>query len=355
MKKKKRNVQQWLSFLLLLLTLGIVLYIGFSGNDLAELAVAIRSLTPVSILLCILSWALYVLFDALAIHHFLIIQDHRIKLRHSLHAAMTGIYYCNITPGASGGQPMEMYCLSKYGVPVGVSGSGMAVKFVFFQVVLLLTGTVLWICNAPFVYEYIDGRQWFVLMGYVANFFTIGLVILMAVSQKAVRWVIERCIAIGVKLRICKDPEASRAKWENHCVSFSSSVQMVMKNPRDIVIQCLIALGQLMSLMIVIIVVYHALGLTGVSTIQLITLGVLLYIGASYVPLPGASGAQEGGFASLFKFVFPDAQRFVALLIWRFTTYYLSVLVGAVMTTIENIRGMRSDQSDQPQEDPKTV
>jgi len=37
--KKKRNVQQWLSFLLLLLTLGIVLYIGFSGNDLAELAV----------------------------------------------------------------------------------------------------------------------------------------------------------------------------------------------------------------------------------------------------------------------------------------------------------------------------
>lgn len=342
MKKKERNVQQWLSFLLLVLTLGVVLYIGLSGNELADLTAAIRRLTPVSILLCILSWGLYVLFDALAIYHFLIIQNHRIKLRRCLHAAIVGIYYCNITPGASGGQPMEMYCLSKHGVPVGISGSGMAVKFIFFQATLLVTGAVLWIGNATFVYQYIDGSQWFVLLGYVANFFTIGLVILMAVSQKAVRWMIEKCIVIGVKLHICKNPEASRAKWENHCVSFLNSVQMVMKHPRDMVVQCLIALGQLMSLMIVIIVVYHALGLSGVSTIQLITLGVLLYIAASYVPLPGASGAQEGGFVSLFKFVFPDAQRFVALLIWRFTTYYLSILVGAVVTTAESLHGMRS-------------
>ena len=348
--KKKRNLQQWLCFLLLLLTLGIVLYIGFSGNDLVELGQAIQKLTPLSLLLCLVSWALYVLFDALAVHHFLIIQNHRIKLRHSIHAGLTGIYYCNITPGASGGQPMQMYCLSRYGVPIGVSGSAMAVKFVVFQVVLLVTGAVLWLFNMPFVNSYIYGSRWFVLLGYLANFCTIGLVILMAVSQKAVRWVIEWCIRIGVKLRICKDPEASRTKWENHCASFLGSVQMVMKRPRDMVVQCLIALGQLMSLMIVIIVVYHALGLSGVSTIQLITLGVLLYIGASYVPLPGASGAQEGGFASMFRFVFPDAQRFVALLIWRFTTYYLSVLVGAVMTTVENIIGMRGSKENEPEQ-----
>lgn len=342
--KKKGNVQQWLSSLLLLLTLGIVLYIGLSGNDLAELGKAIRRLTPLAVFLCVVSWALYVLFDALAIHHFLIIQGYGIKLRHSIHAAMTGIYYCNITPGASGGQPMEMYCLSKYGVPVGISGSGMAVKFMVFQVVLLVTGAVLWICNAPFVKTYVDGSEWFILLGYLANFFTIGMVMLMAVSQNAVRWVIEKCIRIGIRFHICKDPEASRAKWENHCASFLGSVQLVMKHPKDMVIQCLIAFGQLMSLMIVILVVYHALGLSGVSTVQLITLGVLLYIGASYVPLPGASGAQEGGFATLFRFVFPDAQRFVALLVWRFTTYYLSVLVGAVMTAVESIRGMRSSK-----------
>ena len=75
---------------------------------------------------------------------------------------------------------------------------------------------------------------------------------------------------------------------------------------------------------------------------ELITMGVLLYIGASYTPLPGASGAQEGGFAVLFKGIFPDARLFVALLIWRFSTYYLNVIVGAVVATVSSIRGIKN-------------
>lgn len=337
MKKRKVNAQQLISFALLALTLVIVLYIGFSDNDIEDLAGALKNLTPAYLLLCLLSWLLYVFFDALAIHHFLRSQGQKIKFLETLHSAIIGIYYCNVTPGASGGQPMQMYCLSKYKVPIGISGSGLAVKFVVFQAVLLITGAVMWLLHAPFVNQRIEGTTWFVLLGYLANFFTIGMVMMMAISQRAVRWVIEKCIRIGVKLRICKDPDASRAKWENHCQSFLGSVQMLMKRPLDVIVQCVIAFLQLMSLMLVILAVYHALGLSGESTSQLITMGVLLYIGASYVPTPGASGAQEGGFASIFRTIFPDAHLFVALLIWRFSTYYLTVLVGAVFTTIENI------------------
>lgn len=338
----KPNMKKLLSFVFLLFTLGIVLYIGLSGNDLSELVNALQTLSPVYLLLCLLSWMLYVLTDALAVHHFLRRQGYKIKLRQSLHAAMTGIYYCNVTPGATGGQPMEMYCLSQYKVPIGISGSAMAIKFIVFQLILLVTGGVLWAANAAFVAEHTQGTLWFVLLGYGVNFFSIGMVVLMAISQKAVRWVISLCIRIGVRLRVCKNPEASRSKWENHCQSFLESVQLVIRHPKDVLIQCLIALGQLLSLMLVIIALYHAFGLSGVSTLELVTMGVLLYIGASYTPLPGASGAQEGGFAVLFKGIFPDAKLFVALLIWRFSTYYLSVLVGAVMTTVESVHGLRA-------------
>lgn len=345
MKKRKANVQQIASFALLAVTLLIVLYIGFSDNDMTELASALRSLSPAYLLLCLLSWALYVFFDTLAIHHFLRSQGQKIRFRQSLHSAIVGIYYSNITPGATGGQPMQMYCLTKYGVPIGVSGSGLAVKFVVFQAVLLFFGAILWLVHAPFVGTHVEGSVWFVVLGYVANFFSIGMVALMAISRRAVRWLIDLCIRIGVKLRLCKEPEASRQKWYNHCQSFLDSVQMLMKKPRDVIIQCLIAICQILSLMLVILAVYHALGLSGESTMELITMGVLLYIGASYVPTPGASGAQEGGFASLFRSIFPDAHRFVALLIWRFSTYYLSVLVGAVVSTVDNLRSLRTARS----------
>ena len=155
------------------------------------------------------------------------------------------------------------------------------------------------------------------------------------------------CIKIGVKLHLCKTPEASKARWENHCQSFLYSVRLLARHPKDLLIQCGIAIAQLFSLMLTIVAVYYAFGLSGVSIMELITMGVLLYIGASYTPLPGASGAQEGGFAVLFKGIFPDARLFVALLIWRFSTYYLSVLVGAVLTTVDSIRGLGRHQ---PQE-----
>jgi len=337
MKKEKRNLQQLFSFLLLLVTLAVVVGIGLNGNDLEDLSAALKRLSPLFLLLCVVCWALYVLFNALTMYHFLKVQGHPVKLRESLYAAMIGIYYCNVTPGATGGQPMEMYSLSKYGVPVGVSGSGMAVKFVLFQTVLLIIGAALWLTHLDFVREYAHSSWWFVLLGYLANFFTIGMVVLMAISQKAVRWVIDKCIRVSVKVRLCKNPEAAREKWENHCASFLGSVQLMMRRPRDLLIQCLIAFGQLMSLMLVIIAVYHALDLEGVSFMELITMGVLLYIGASYTPLPGASGAQEGGFAVMFRGIFPDALLFVALMLWRFCTYYLSVLVGAVLTIAENV------------------
>lgn len=35
------------------------------------------------------------------------------------------------------------------------------------------------------------------------------MVLMMAISQRAVRWLIGLCIKIGVKLRLCKNPEAS--------------------------------------------------------------------------------------------------------------------------------------------------
>lgn len=340
----KPGFKKLLNFLFLLFTLGVVLYIGLNGNDITALVDALKALSPVYLLLCLLSWALYIFTDALSVHFFLRQQGHPITLLQSLHAAMTGVYYCNVTPGATGGQPMEMYILSKYKVPIGVSGSAMAIKFLCFQFMLLVVGALLWVTHFPFVAAHTDGTLWFIILGYIINFFSIGMVALMAISHHAVRWVIQMCIKVGVKLRLCKNPEESAARWENHCQSFLYCVRLLMRSPSDLLIQCLIAVAQLFSLMLTIVAVYYAFGLSGVSIMELMTMGVLLYIGASYTPLPGASGAQEGGFAVLFRGIFPDARLFVALLIWRFSTYYLSVLVGAVMTTVDSIRGMRQKQ-----------
>ena len=134
-------------------------------------------------------------------------------------------------------------------------------------------------------------------------------------------------------------------KWEEVLNNFHDSIMLLMGRPVDLLLQMLFASGQLLSLMAVIFFVYHAFRLQGVSYGQLTALGVMLYTSAAYTPLPGASGAQEGVFALYFAQVFPDGIRLMALLLWRFFTYYLSLILGAVITLGHGIQQARRRHS----------
>ena len=62
----------------------------------------------------------------------------------------------------------------------------MAIKFIVFQLILLVTGGVLWAANAAFVAEHTQGTLWFVLLGYGVNFFSIGMVVAAALAVAAI-------------------------------------------------------------------------------------------------------------------------------------------------------------------------
>ena len=68
-------------------------------------------------------------------------------------------------------------------------------------------------------------------------------------------------------------------------------------------------------------------------------------IAASFTPLPGASGAQEGGFYLFFKDYFSDNVIFAALFVWRFLTYYLSIIVGFVAVAIDGARRQAPEEA----------
>jgi hypothetical protein len=55
-----------------------------------------------------------------------------------------------------------------------------------------------------------------------------------------------------------------------------------------------------------------------------------MLIGA-FVPIPGGSGGIEFAFASFFGFYITGSTLMAMLLIWRFITYYLSILAGGLV------------------------
>lgn len=334
-----------LSSLFILGTLTIVIGLAFSNNDLADAWETLFKLDPLWLGAACMCWLCCLLFDGLSCKNFLRRQHYRIPFMRSLFISAIGYFYSNITPGASGGQPMQVYYMSKSGVPVGVATSCVTIKTVCNQFMLVVIGSVLWAFNRDFVNTQLAGVRWLIIIGWIINFMAIPPVLLITFNRPLLQRILAWLVRLGAKLRIIKNVDAVNLRVVTTLDAYHESILRLGRHPWHIVWQMLLSGMSLLGLMSVVLCVYLAFGGSfaagGVPWYRMLTVSFLLFISTSYTPLPGASGAQEGGFLVFYKGLFPAGTGGLALLVWRFFTYYMFLLVGAVIIVIERIRAGR--------------
>ena len=335
MKPRTRRI---INFALIIGTLAIVLIIGITDQDIGSAMDALRGLGLQWALLCLACYMAFVTMDAASIHYFLRNQGCRLSFGYVFYVSIVGQYYSNITPGASGGQPMQIYYLHERGIPTGVATSALVVRFISFQAMLSVIGTVMWIAYGPFIAEHLGGNIWILIVGYTYNTLMITLLIVIVLRRSVINWLVNLVVKIGSRLRLIKQPESTQQRWLHAASTFHDSLQLIIHKPGQLAVQFLLGGAQLVFLMSVIWFVYCGLGLSGMTWGQLTSLSVMEYLSAAYAPLPGASGATEGVFSLYFNSVFPGGNLLAALLLWRFFTYYFSLILGAVTVTVGGIR-----------------
>jgi uncharacterized protein (TIRG00374 family) len=342
------------SSLFIAATLGLIVIIAFSNNDLANAWEALFTLKTEWLLCALLGWFGYMFFDMLGLYYSLRKQRYPVSFAYATYVTLLGFYYCNITPGSSGGQPMQVYYLSKRKIPVPISTSALSIKFLALQIMVVVLTTVLWAFNARYVDEQIPGVKLFIYIGYGINFLSIPLILLVALHRPLVQSIILFFVRVGAKLRIIKRPEERIVRLDAGMDMYHMSVLRLMRYPKRIIGQLLFAGLSLLSLMSIPLSVYHAFGLGGVRWYQLLAVSFLLFVSASYTPLPGASGAQEGGFLLFFAGAFTQGTIGLALLVWRFFSYYLFLLIGTLIFIIGSLRGHLADKGKGAREEPET-
>ena len=336
-----------LNALVIVGTVLIVVWLGLRNSDAADSFRAMRE-ADVLWLLCGLGlWFGSILFEALVNQCFFIWQKVRIRYASTLHVTLLGMFYSNVTPAATGGQPMQVFAFKNRGVPVGVSSSSLAVKFFCFQLALLTGGAVLWLTQQQAVNACIGDAKWMVFAGFGINGLSVAVVLLLAINRNIVRFFIVFLLRAGRKLHIVKDLSRASSRADAALDDFSASVDMLVHHPLQILWLLLLSAVQIALLMSASYCVYLALHMRGHSPLLLMTLQWLLFIAASFTPLPGASGVQEGGFYLFYQSIFPPALQFPALLLWRAVTYYLALLIGLMSVIAESVHSIRRNRTRQ--------
>lgn len=118
---------------------------------------------------------------------------------------------------------------------------------------------------------------------------------------------------------------------------YRQSLLTLKSRPLDAAVMFLLSLMQVFFLMVVVCCLYHAFRLGGTDNLSLLTLQLLLFITAAFVPLPGAAGAQEGGFYLFFRGIIPETDIVALMICWRFFTYYLLLMLGLIAVIWDGI------------------
>ncbi len=245
-----------------------------------------------------------------------------VRIKHAFQTAVLGKYYDNITPSGAGGQPFQMYYLSKQGYAPGIAGAMPVLGFLSMQLGFCLVFFLLVCINAHAVPTALH------VMAYVGILFYLLVpmaIILFNFYPKTVTRILAWGVRVLGKLKILKDPEKSQAKMVSSLEEYRTALSEMAKVKGLIVKVMLIGIAYQVSLMSTPFFVLRAFG-SPVTYLDALTLTAYIYAGIAYIPTPGNAGAAEGTFYTIFRNL--NSNTFWGMAIWRFLTYYLFLLLG---------------------------
>ena len=331
------GLKKFLSFLFIALSITAVFFIAFSNEDLTNAWDAIKQMNLYWLAGIVACWLLYTVCDGMNYWFYLRGQGFKFSVGRAINVALIGFYYCNITPSSAGGQPMQVNSLRKAGIPVGYGTMAVTVRFITNQTMTSVIALVLYFLNRDFVQQQLAGAIWLVRIGWLINFAAVPLVLLAAFKRNWVQKLAEMLIKGLEKIHLIRNRDAMISKVTEVLDTYHTALLDLMHSPGQIILQFVCSTVGLLALFATTVFVYYAFGMSGTPWYQVLTISCLLFVSASYTPLPGASGAQEGGFLLYFAGIFKNGTIGLALLIWRFFTYYIYLIVGVFTILLEKL------------------
>jgi len=329
-KAKKGSKKLIFNLLYIGLTIGIILGYGLLNPELNGVLNVIGDLSPIWMLIAIGVLLIHWGSSTMSLRMFVKGVGENISFRHAIKVTMIGCYYSAITPFASGGQPIQVMYLKRDGIPVGKSSCVFSLKFIVFQLTMCLYFIVGMILRGGYYYAAHPEIFWLTVLGIVINATMMALVIFVIISKVKTLMFATKVINFLAKIKLVKRPEQTLLSVTKTLDEYHASSKYIGTNLVMMIKGLMYSTLEMGAYFFITYCIYRALGLQGSGVIDIVFLQAFLYLTVSFVPLPGAALASEGGFFIFFNVLFPGAQLiYVAMLIWRLFTYYSNLLVGA--------------------------
>lgn len=328
--------------LVIMLIVGIVI-MAFSMrhvnmNDLLHDIVTINVGWLLVAILCIV---VYLLIEAVIVKVFVGNRVPGFTFKNALRVPLVEQLGNGITPFASGGQPFQLVAMMQAGVEPGYATAILLMKFVVYQFVIVINFFVALLIGARFLADKVHVLKYLMVFGFLIHFAVIvGLILIMywyGFTKKVTDIALKSLKVIGFggsKKRFERYQRIS--KWADlRLQNFHEESMRMTQNWTLLIKGVLLTTIQLLFYYSIPYFILLSLGYTHINYILITSLHVLIVMVISIFPIPGGSGGAEVSFQTLFSsFISAPTALVLAMVIWRFLTYYFGMFTGMIAFNI---------------------
>lgn len=339
-KKKKFKINGMVVFNIVVgvMTAVLLYYFIFSDGGVIDLFRSREGINFWLLGLALLVFDLNIVVDAVVTLIYLRSQYPRVRLIDAIKVSCVGVFFSAITPSSTGGQPMQLYVMSKMKISVGFGSACMTQKFIVYQFVTMAFSIFAIIARFQLFSNAFQGfwASAFIVLGFLVQMGLTALLLIVCYSERLTGKLLGLITKILRKLRV-KNVDKKIAKLTREFRMFLDSNRMLTQDKKRMVKIYALVLVQVLLILSVPFFIYLAFDMPRVATemhqpvgnwFDFICIQSFVLFTSNLIPLPGASGGAEAAFALYYGGFFMTKTK-PAIVAWRFITYYGSILLTA--------------------------
>lgn len=331
----KNKLKKLVNILLLVIITFLVLYFSLK-DDFNNIVKEILNLNIIYLIIAILLVFISYLFKSLSLQKAIIKFNKDYSLKKSFRLVLITNFFNAVTPFATGGQPFQVYTLKKDGVSI-TNGTNIIIQnFIVYQIALVLLGIVAVTYNYIFnIFKEATILKELVTIGFIINTLVALFLLLIAFAKKFSKFIVKYGIIILAKIKIVKNKEEIVKKWNNHINNFHSGAKILLSDKKTFIETIIYNFLSLICLYLVPAIILYGMNNYNITTLESIVSSAYTMIMGAFVPIPGGTGGLEYGYTRFFGNFIKGPALNASMLIWRFITYYLGLIIGAIALNIK--------------------
>ena len=337
MKDKKKLLMNFIFFSLLFIG---TYYIIFKDQDIYSLVENLKHVNLVYIFIGFMLMICFYLLEAINVKNILNSFGEKITLKQTFNSTLIGAFFSAITPASSGGQPMQVYYLSKKdGIKVSHSTLALLIHLLGHQFSIVSIGIICAVLN-PIIFE--TKLMYLFIIGTSFNLIVLFLYFVLIFSNRITNKLVNLARKI-IKFLKLKNYKEIDKKINDELKLFHESSKYIKDHRKEFFKAMFIAILQVLSNYSVAYFVYRSFGLNDFSFLYIISLQAILFCTVSCIPLPGSVGISETVFLIIYSLIYPEMLLHNALLLHRGVSFYIFVLINLIVVLVNSIKISKRD------------